>query len=111
MRIFCAAVTIVFLVPFLAVPAYAQTPDGHIPRYGEKDPDKTPQQKEADKAAERAYQRSLGNITDKGAVDPWGTARSLNEPKSDTKAAPKAATKAAAKSAPVKPQTRTGDTD
>ena len=95
-----AAAIIAFSAACLAGPASAQSADGHVPRYGEKDPEKTQQQKEADKAAERAYQRSLGNVPEKGPVDPWGTARSLNEPKSQIKAESKGAAKSAAKSAP-----------
>ena len=116
MRIFSAAAVIAFLAAFLAGPACAQ--EDHVLRYHEKEPDKTRQQLEADKAAERAYQRSLGNITDKGPVDPWGNERSLNEPKAESRSAPKATktatktvTKAAAKPAPAKPETKTGDTD
>jgi len=73
MRIFCAAL----VLAFLAGPAYAQ--DKHVPKYGEETKDKTPQEKEADKAAERAYQRSLGNIPDQSPTDPWGTVRGNND--------------------------------
>jgi hypothetical protein len=109
MRIFLAAAVIAFLPAFLAGPICAQ--EEHIPQYREPEKEKSMQQKEADKAAERAYQRSLGNVPDKAPVDPWGTARSLNEPKAEPKSAKatKAATKAAAKPAPVKPTN--GDTD
>ena len=44
-------------------------------RYGETDKDKTPTEKAAEKDAERAYQRSLGNIPEQKNVDPWGIAR------------------------------------
>lgn len=43
--------------------------------YGEQSQDKTETQKADDIRAERAYQRSLGNVPDQKAVDPWGTAR------------------------------------
>src|SRR6267142_4196295 len=56
MRVVCAAAMIVML----AGPAYAQ--EKPVPKYGEETKDKTPQEKEADKAAERAYQRSLGTF-------------------------------------------------
>ena len=80
MRVFRAAL----VIAFLAAPAYAQQKS--IPKYGEETKDKTPQEKEADKAAERAYQRSLGNIPDKGPTDPWGTVRTNNDaPKSTAK--------------------------
>jgi hypothetical protein len=52
MRVVCAAAMIVML----AGPAYAQ--EKPIPKYGEETKDKTPQEKEADKAAQRAYERS-----------------------------------------------------
>jgi hypothetical protein len=65
------------VIAFLAGPAYAQQTS--VPKYGEETKDKTPQEKEADKAAERAYKRSLGNIPDQGPTDPWGTVRSNND--------------------------------
>src|SRR5262249_48776070 len=73
MRIFLAvAVTL-----FLGALAHAQ----NVPQYGEADKDKTQVQKDADRAAERAYERSLGSIPDKGSNDPWGTVRSNDAPK------------------------------
>ena len=78
----------------LAGPALAQ--QAPMQGYGEKDKDKTLVQQQAEKDAERAYKRSLGNVPDKGPVDPWGSARSAE--------APKPATKAAAKTAPAKPK-------
>jgi hypothetical protein len=82
MRVFRAALVAAFWVgALLAAPAYAQ----QVPRYGEETKDKTPQEKEADKAAERAYKRSLGNIPDQGPTDPWGTVRGNNDaPKAST---------------------------
>jgi hypothetical protein len=66
------------VIAFLAGPAYAQdkTP---VPRYGEEAKEKTAQEKAADKAAESAYQRSLGNIPDQGPTDPWGAVRSNSD--------------------------------
>jgi hypothetical protein len=96
MRIFRAAA----IIALLAGPAYAQSPDQHVPRYGETNTTKRPQEIEADKQAEKAYNNSLGNIPDKGPVDPWGNARSAD--------APKEAGKAATKSAPAKSGTKTG---
>lgn len=58
------------------------------------DPDKTPSEIEADKAAEKAYHKSLGNIPDKGPGDPWGAVRSPDAPKTT-------ATKAKGKASPV----------
>ncbi|HXN67743.1 MAG TPA: hypothetical protein VN926_08815 [Bradyrhizobium sp.] len=82
MRVFAAAA----LVALLVTPAYAQQKP--VPRYGEADKDKTPQEKAAEKAAEEAYQRSLGNIPDKGPTDPWGNMRSDGAPKPAAKDAP-----------------------
>lgn len=91
MRVLAAAAMMVLL----AGPALAQ--DSHVPRYGEEDKDKSPEQMQADKAAERAYKRSLGNIPDQGPTDPWGTVRSTDAPKTAAK--------------PVKSKTRTGAND
>jgi hypothetical protein len=92
MRIFLTAAAVIAL---LAGPAFAQK---SIPKYGEDDKDKTPSEKEADKAAEQAYKRSLGNIPDQGSTDPWGTVRSDNSPKTA-----KTTAKTAAKPASAKP--------
>jgi hypothetical protein len=91
MRVFAAAA----VIALMAGPAYAQ--DQHVPKYGEADKDKTPQQIQSEKDAQKAYERSLGNIPDKGTADPWGNVRSDSPPK------------AAAKIAPVK-RTKTGST-
>jgi hypothetical protein len=94
MRVFRAAMVIAFFAAFLAGPACAQQ-EKPMQKYGEPDKDKTAQEKDADKAAERAYQRSLGNIPDKGPTDPWGVVRSTDAPK--TAAKPPAAKKPSAK--------------
>ena len=65
MRVVIVAATILAL----SGTAFAQA----VPKMGE--PDKTPSDIEAEKAAERAYRRSLGNIPDKGPTDPWGVVR------------------------------------
>jgi hypothetical protein len=91
------------IIMLLAGPVYAQ---GAVQRYGEKDKDKTWADMEREKEAERAYRRSLGNVPDKGPVDPWGNARSVEAPKGEAKAA----AKTDAKTAPAKPKTKTGDT-
>ncbi len=87
MRVLLAAA----MIALLTGSAYAQTKN--VPRYGEVDKDKTPSQIEADKEAEKAYQRSLGNIPDKGTTDPWGSVRSDSAPKPAAKAAPAKRTK------------------
>ena len=78
---------IVAVMALLAGPAWAQ---GAVPKYGDADKAKTPSEIAAEKEAERAYKRSLGNIPEQKSTDPWGTVRSDN-------AAPKAAAKAPAK--------------
>ena len=87
MRIFLAAA----VIALLAGPAYAQSQA--VPKYGEADKAKTPQQIAAEREAEKAYQRSLGNIPDQGPTDPWGNVRSENAPKPVAKAAPAKRTK------------------
>lgn len=71
------------IVAMLAGPALAQ--QAPMQGYGEKDKDKTLVQQQAEKDAERAYRRSLGNVPDKAAVDPWGGARSTEAPKAEPK--------------------------
>ncbi len=68
-----------------SLPVKAQ--DNHVQRYGEKDKDETAAEKAAKKEAERAYQRSLGNIPTQKATDPWGTVRSDDAPKAATRTA------------------------
>ena len=67
-------------------------------KYGEEDKPKTPAEIAADKDAEKAYRRSLGNIPEQQKTDPWGTMRS------DT-----AAPKAAAKAPPAKPKAKSAE--
>jgi hypothetical protein len=64
-----------------------------VQRYGEPDKEKSFNEKERDKEAERAYKRSLGNVPEKAPVDPWGNARSAEAPKQPAKAAEKAKAK------------------
>ena len=87
MRVFAAAA----VIALLAGPAYAQSKS--IPKYGETQKDKTPQEIEAEREAERAYKRSLGNIPDQGPTDPWGNVRGDSAPKPVAKAAPAKRTK------------------
>ncbi|MGH6708380.1 MAG: hypothetical protein ACREEK_05360 [Bradyrhizobium sp.] len=73
----------------LAGPAFAQ--NQNMQKYGDPDKVKTQADIAGEKEAERAYQRSLGNIPEqKTSSDPWGTVRSDS-------AAPKAGAKAPAK--------------
>ena len=92
------------IIAALAGPGWAQQKP--MQRYGEKDKDKTWGEMEREKEAERAYKRSLGNVPDKGPVDPWGSARSVEAPKGDAKAA----AKTDAKAVPAKPKTKAGST-
>jgi hypothetical protein len=91
MRVFRAAV----IIALLAGPAFGQQAN-HVPAYREPDKEKSQQEKAADKAAERAYNNSLGNIPDKAAPDPWGIARSTDAPQPAAKAKPKTKTSGAA---------------
>jgi hypothetical protein len=87
MRVFAAAA----VIAILAGPAYAQSQS--VPRYGDIEKKKSPQEIEAEREAERAYKRSLGNIPDQGPTDPWGNVRSDSAPKAAAKAAPAKRTK------------------
>ena len=86
-------VAAVVIVAFLAGPAFGQAQQP-MQRYGEPDKEKTEQEKRAEKEAEAAYKRSLGNIPAQKQADPWGNVRSDNSPKPD---ASSAASKASAK--------------
>jgi hypothetical protein len=78
--VFAAAV-----IAMLAVPAYAQgLAKGAGPQPSSQAP-KSQQEIEADRAAERAYKKSLGNIPDQPPADPWGSARSIDAPKAAAK--------------------------
>jgi hypothetical protein len=79
MRFFYAAA----VIAFLAGPAFAQSQA--IPRYGDTDKTKSPSELAAEKEAEQAYKRSLRNIPEQKASDPWGTVRSENPPKTVAK--------------------------
>jgi hypothetical protein len=85
MRVFLA-LAIIAALACPVFPVFAQ--DNHVQRYGEEDKEKTSAEKDADKAAARAYQKSLGNIPDAGPTDPWGAVRSTDAQKS-TAAKPK----------------------
>jgi hypothetical protein len=88
MRALQALLLAVSLISLVA-PAFAQEEDNHVQRYGEEDKELTDSQKAAKKAADRAYQKSLNNIPDKGGSnDPWGAVRS-DPPKQATAAKPK----------------------
>ncbi len=90
-RVFSRVPGLVVLFALMAgvtgLPALAQ--DNHIQRYGEKDKEESATEKAAKKEAERAYQRSLGNIPAQKTTDPWGIARGdESQPKPAAKTAP-----------------------
>ena len=90
MRVLRAAAVIALLTGpayVLTGPAYAQAPHFNLLTDG---PSKTPEEKEADEARDKAYKESLRKIPDaKTSVDPWGNVRS-DPPKASANAAPKA---------------------
>ncbi|MGQ0681957.1 hypothetical protein [Bradyrhizobium sp.] len=79
MRVVAAAV----IVAFLAGPAFGQAQQP-VQRYGEPDKEKTAQEIRAEKEAEAAYRRSLGNIPAQKQADPWGNVRSDAKPEAKT---------------------------
>jgi hypothetical protein len=83
------------LCAFLARPAYAQGQMPNINLIPELQ-SKTPEEKEADEARDKAYKESLRKIPDaKASSDPWGSVRS-DTPKSATNGATAASPKPAA---------------
>lgn len=88
-RVFSRVLGLVALIASLTVvtilPASAQT--APVPRYGEVDKEKSATEKAAEKEAQRAYERSLGNIPEQKSTDPWGIARDNSPPKAATKTA------------------------
>ncbi len=85
----------VAVIALLAGSAWAQKGPA---KYGEEDKAKTPAEIAAEKDAERAYRRSLGNIPEQRKTDPWGTVRSDSAPP-----------KAAAKTPPAKPKAKSAE--
>ncbi len=91
-RILGLAALIALVAVVIISPAAAQQ---NMQKYG--DPDKVKSQTDiaAEKEAEKAYQRSLGNIPVQKDSDPWGTVRSDSAPpKAAAKTAKPKATKA-----------------
>jgi hypothetical protein len=74
------------LLALFAAPAAAQAPNINLmPELKSK----TPEEKERDEQADRAYRESLRKIPDaKGASDPWGTVRSTDAAKPVAKPKP-----------------------
>lgn len=98
MRVLRAAAVIALLTGpayVLTGPAYAQAPHINLLTDG---PSKTPEEKEADAARDKAYRESLKKIPDaKAPSDPWGNVR-VDPPKASGSAAARPA---------VKPRTKT----
>lgn len=63
----------------------------------------TPEEKERDAAADKAYRESLRKIPDQAATDPWGNVRSADQ----ARAAKSASSKTAPAAKQVKRQTKT----
>jgi len=97
MKILGRVLGVAAVVGLAAGPALAQKAPA---RYGEEDKAKTPAEIAAEKEAERAYRRSLGNIPEQQKSDPWGTMRGNDS------AQPKAAAKAPA---PAKPKAKSAE--
>ena len=77
MKIFRAAA----LIALLTGPAYAQTPHINLMQDVKS---KTPEEIARDKINEQAYKDSLRKIPDaKPSSDPWGSARSVDAPKTE----------------------------
>jgi hypothetical protein len=91
MKILGGVLGAIVVVAALAGPACAQN---SIPKYGDPDKVKTPAEIAAEKDAEKAYRRSLGNIPEQQKTDPWGTVRSDNAPPKAAAKAPQAKSKA-----------------
>jgi hypothetical protein len=86
----------VAVTALLAGPASAQSQA--VQKYGEPDKEMSATEKAAEREAERAYKRSLGNIPEQKSTDPWGTVRSDSAPP-----------KAAAKAPPAKPKAKSAE--
>jgi hypothetical protein len=71
-------------IALLTGPAYAQMPNINlIPEIASK----SPEEKEADQARDKAYRDSLRKIPDaKVSSDPWGAVRAPDAPKASAKA-------------------------
>jgi hypothetical protein len=82
------------VIMLLASPAFAQIPPVNLLQ--DNKPAKTPEEREAEAARDRAYQDSLKKIPDaKAPSDPWGNVRT-DAPKPAAKSASTAKSKAKA---------------
>jgi hypothetical protein len=71
-------------------------------KYGEEDTPKTATEIAAERDAEKAYKRSLGNIPEQKSTDPWGTMRGDSAPPKAAAKAPQAKPKAKSAEGAVK---------
>ncbi|VIO75368.1 hypothetical protein CI1B_58720 [Bradyrhizobium ivorense] len=92
-------IAVAFLLSLIAGPVLAQD---HIQQYREEEKEKTQAQKAEEQRAQRAYQRSLGNVPDQKQADPWGIARTDSAAKNPPKAEARSEAKSAAKTAAPK---------
>lgn len=78
------------MIALLAGPVHAQAPNVNlVPELASK----TPEEKEAEAARDRAYKESLRKIPDaKTSADPWGSVRTADAPKTAVRAKPRAKT-------------------
>jgi len=83
----------VAVTALLAGPASAQSQQP-MQKYGEPDKEKSATEKAAEREAEKAYNRSLGNIPEQKSSDPWGTMRGDSAPPKAAAKAPQAKPKA-----------------
>jgi hypothetical protein len=74
------------VIALLALPAYAQSPNSRTPG-PPPPPPKSQQEIQAERAAEQAYKKSLSDIPDQPAADPWGAARASEAPATAAKTA------------------------
>ena len=77
-------IRIAAMIVLLSGPAFAQE---HVQEAGQPDKEKSFGQIQSEKRAKQDYEKSLGNIPDKGTTDPWGAVRNNDAPKATGKAA------------------------
>jgi hypothetical protein len=100
------AFRIAAVLALLTGPAFAQMPPINLMQDG---PGKSPEQKAAEAARDKAYKESLRKIPDaKAPSDPWGTVRSGDAAKSSAPKASAAKGSDSKTAASAKPRTKTG---
>jgi hypothetical protein len=100
------AFRIAAVLALLTGPAFAQMPPINLMQDG---PGKSPEQKAAEAARDKAYKESLWKIPDaKAPSDPWGTVRSGDAAKPSASKASAAKGSDSKTAASAKPRTKTG---